>query len=54
MAKNQKTLDLSLLSGKKSVKEDNYEVQDLEMLLKMSDDSAATAKAGTSGGAKSQ
>jgi len=45
MAKNQKGLDLSLLHGKKSVKEDNYEVQDLEMLLRMNDEpTTANAK----------
>ena len=44
MAKNQKGLDLSLLNAKKAVKEDNYEIQDLEMLLRMND-GPATANA---------
>jgi uncharacterized protein UPF0164 len=45
-AKNQKNVDLSLLQGKKPTKEDNYETQDLESLLKMSDDAGANANAG--------
>lgn len=45
MAKNNRGVDLSLLSGKKSAKEDVYEVQELESLLKMGDESERNALA---------
>jgi hypothetical protein len=43
MAKNHQNLDLSLLNGKKAVKEDNSEFQELETLLKMGDDTPVNA-----------
>jgi hypothetical protein len=45
LAKNGKGLDWALLSGKKQTKEDNYEIQELEALLKMSDEAERNALA---------